>query len=93
MRLLFSMTSALSTLALGCAAPAEVPAPETDLEAARESLMTADRDWFEAYSASDSPPDVFVDLLVDGAYLLPPNTPQAVGRAAIRCWRLRWCWT
>ncbi len=84
MRLLFSMTSDLLMLAWGCAAPGLVPAPELDLEAERESLMRADRGWSAAYSTSDSPPDVFVDMVADGAYLLPPGAPQAIGKAAIR---------
>jgi ketosteroid isomerase-like protein len=76
-------TAALSSLTLvmvvGCS-----PQPEIDVDAERNALMSADRAWFEAYSASDSPADAFVDQLVDNASLLPPGAPLAQGKEAVR---------
>lgn len=83
MRKLLFVTSLL-LFALGCAAPAEAPPPQVDLAAERASLMDADRNWFEDYAASDSPQDAFVNLVVDDAYLLPPDAPMARGKEEIR---------
>jgi ketosteroid isomerase-like protein len=73
-------------LALGCApapAPPE-PEPVIDLEAERASLLATDRAWFEAYSTSETPEDVFADNVVDHASLLPPGAPMSKGRESIR---------
>jgi ketosteroid isomerase-like protein len=79
MRITASLSSVTLLLMVGCS-----PQPEIDLDAARDALMSADRAWFEAYSASENPPDAFVDELVDDAYLLPPDAPLARGKEAIR---------
>ena len=84
MRKLLSVASVFLLLAVGCAPAGEAPAPEVDLEAERASLMQADEAWFEAYSTSDNPADVFVTLVVDDAYFLPPDAPLARGKEAIR---------
>ncbi len=82
MRVLFGV-ALLSLMALACAPTAEAP-PPIDLEAERASLLQTDASWFEAYSASDSPADVFAAQVVADASLLPPGAPLAVGREAIR---------
>ena len=84
MRPLIPASLSVLLLSVGCA-PAAPPAPEIDLEAERARILQADRDWYEAYTASDDPVSVFVDNLVpEGAQLLPPDAPLAVGRDAIR---------
>ena len=72
MRFIASVSSLTFLLTVACS-----PQPEVDLDAERTSLMAADRAWFEAYSASDSPADVFVGEMADNAYLLPPDAPLA----------------
>lgn len=68
----------------GCAPQPQVAEPEPlDLDAERGALMAADRAWAEAYAASDSPADAFVDGVVDQAYLLSPGSPLAQGKEAI----------
>ncbi len=86
MRNFLSVTSACLLLALACAPAPEPPAPEPeiDLEAERASLMAADQAWYEAYSTSENPAEVFTLNVVDGAYLLPPGAPMAKGRENIR---------
>ena len=79
MRIAASLSSVTLLMIVGCS-----PQQEIDLDAALNALMSADRTWFEAYSASESPPDAFVDKLVDNAYLLPPDAPLAQGKEAIR---------
>jgi ketosteroid isomerase-like protein len=79
MRITASLSSVTLLVMVGCS-----PQPEVDLEAARNALISADRAWFEAYSVSESPPDAFVDGLVDNAQLLPPDAPLAQGKEAIR---------
>lgn len=74
----------VSILTCACAPPAEPPAPTLDVEAEIASLLAADRAWFEAYSASETPADVFADNVTEDAYLLPPGAPRADGREAIR---------
>lgn len=71
-------------LAVACSPSAEPPPPAVDLEAERAALMAADRGWYEAYAASDSPADVFAGQVVDDARLLPPGAPRADGREAVR---------
>ena len=82
MRLILPLTLSSLLLTVGCAS-SEAPAPDIDLEAERASLMMADRDWFQAYSMSDSPVDVFVEALLDDAHLLPPAAPLASGKDAV----------
>ncbi len=83
MRPMLPMTLSCRLLAVGCAPTPEAPPPGIDLAAERASLMRADQDWFQAYSMSDSPVDVFVDALLDDAHLLPPGAPLAAGKDAI----------
>lgn len=83
MRTPLVLAALVFTLALGCA-PAVEPPPEVDVEAVRASLMAADQAWYDAYSASDTPADVFAAKVTEDAYLLPPNAPVAQGREAIR---------
>ncbi len=86
MRNLLSVTSVCLLLALGCAPAPTPPEPEpvVDLEAERASLMVADQAWFEAYSTSETPADVFAGNVVDDSYLLPPGAPMSKGRESIR---------
>ncbi len=70
-------------ISIGCAPAPEVPEP-LDLDVERGAIMTADQDWSDAYSNSDSRPDAFIDALVDNARLLPPDGPLAQGKEAIR---------
>ncbi len=86
MRKALAATPLALLMALGSAAPEPAPAapPEIDLEAESAALMAADRAWFEAYSASDSPADVFAEQVVEDAALLPPEAPLTQGREAIR---------
>lgn len=75
--------TSLSSLALmilvGCGAQ-----PEIDMEAERNALLGVDRAWFEAYSNSNSPADVFAEKVADDGTLLPPGAPLAQGREAVR---------
>lgn len=82
MRVSIAVGALFSTFLLGCA-PAAEPPPEIDLEAARTALMAADQAWFEEYSASDTPADVFAANMAEGAYLLPPDAPMVQGREGI----------
>lgn len=78
MRITASLSLITFFMIVGCS-----PQPEIDLDAARNALMSADRAWFETYSASESPADAFVGKLVDNASLLPPGAPLAQGKEAI----------
>jgi ketosteroid isomerase-like protein len=82
MRVSLIPTSLILLLALGCA-PCEKP-PTIDLEAERSALLAADAAWFEAYSTSDTPADVFAGGVTADADLLPPGAPLTQGREAIR---------
>ncbi len=86
MRRLMS-TLVLLLLVVGCAAPAEPPAepatPQIDLAAEREALMQADRSWAADYAASDDRAAAFTNLMLDDAYLLPPDAPIAHGKEEI----------
>lgn len=70
--------SSLSLVIAGCGTQ-----PAVDVAAEREALLEADRAWFEAYSASDDPVEAFVGQMAEGAALLPPGAPLAVGAEAI----------
>ena len=59
------------------------PQPEIDLDAERDALLSADRSWLDAYSASDNPADAFVAQFLDDGTLLPPDFPLAQGKEAI----------
>lgn len=83
MRRLLCLTSFLLVVTIGCASPAQDPAPTVDLGAERASLMEADQAWADAYAASENPADAFVSFMVDDAYLLPPDAPLAQGTEAI----------
>jgi len=81
-KLLLTLSGLL--LFAACASPPEPAVVEIDLDAARAAVMQADQDWYQAYSSSDNPVEVFVDGLVDdGAHLLPPDAPLSVGKEAI----------
>lgn len=90
MRTSFLLAIVFLLSAVGCApaaeplGPQEPAEPQVDLAAERESLMQADRDWYEAYSSSDTGPDAFVERVLDDARLLPPDAPLAQGKEAIR---------
>jgi ketosteroid isomerase-like protein len=79
MRVTVSLSSLTLLIVVGCSPSGGAP----DLDAERSALLSADRAWFAAYSASDSPADAFVNQLVENAYLLPPDAPMAQGKEAI----------
>jgi len=78
MRFTTSLTTLTLAMIVGCS-----PQPAVDLDAERDALMSADRTWFEAYAASDTPADVFAAKMTDDASLLPPDAPMARGKEAI----------
>jgi len=79
MRLPAALPSLILVTAVGCSTQ-----PTIDVDAQRSALMDTDRAWFEAYSASDNRPETFVENLLEGASLLPPDAPLVRGRDAIR---------
>ncbi|MHC5209885.1 MAG: YybH family protein [Planctomycetota bacterium] len=80
MRQRFLVTALFLSLALGCAPAAGDPVQDIDLEAARASLMEADRAWVADHLASDSPLDVLDGHLTDDVRVLAPDAPIAQGR-------------
>ena len=73
---LFSLLILAAPVLAGCA---QQPEP-IDLDAARASLMEADRAW------SETPPsaDAFTAFMAEGAHFLNVDGPLAVGREEIR---------
>ncbi|HEY7700200.1 MAG TPA: DUF4440 domain-containing protein [Vicinamibacteria bacterium] len=65
----------LTTLAAAC----QPAAPPVDLEAAKKSLMDADKAW----SATTNSTESFMSFFADGASVYPANAPIQTGREAI----------
>lgn len=79
MRCVVSLSSLTLLMTIGC-----TPQPAVDVDAERTALMDTDRNWVEAFNASDSPADIFADQFLDDGSLLPPDAPLAQGREAVR---------
>jgi ketosteroid isomerase-like protein len=84
MRQRLAVTTLSLLLGFACSPAAGRAAQEVDLEAARTSLMEADRAWFESYSTSDDPLEVFEAHLLDDARVLAPDAPIARGKQEAR---------
>lgn len=78
MRITSTLTSLTLLMSVGCSTQSAI-----DLDAERNALMDADRAWFQAYSSSDNPADVFVAQFGDDGSLLPPDAPLAHGKEAV----------
>jgi len=78
MRFTAPITSLTLLMIVGCSTQ-----PEIDMDAERDALLSADRAWLEAYSASDNPAEAFVAQLLDDASFLPPDNPLAQGKEDI----------
>ena len=68
---------------LACA-QVEAPVEAVDLEAVKAELMARDKAWADAYASAENSTDAFMAPFEDGARLLAPDTPLAVGKDAIR---------
>jgi ketosteroid isomerase-like protein len=74
------MKSSFSLLLLTSLVAACQPAPPpVDLEAAKKSLMDADKAWSETTKNTET----FVSFFADDASIFPPNAPIQTGREAI----------
>ena len=72
----YSLITTLLVLSLGCVGPA----PEAvDLDAARNAIMAADKVWSETVGDLEATMSFFAE----DARFLPPDAPQANGRAEI----------
>ncbi len=68
---------------LACA-PVEAPVEPVDLEAVKAELIEKDKAWAAAYASAENSTDAFMAQFEDGARMLAPDVPLAVGKDAIR---------
>ena len=72
----YSLITTLLVLSLGCVGPAPEP---VDLNAARNAIMAVDKAWSETTADLET----MMSFFAEGARFLPPDAPQANGRAEI----------
>ncbi len=76
MRRQYSLIAAVLVLSLACAELAPEP---VDLDAARNAIMAADKAWSETMGDLEAT----LSFFAEDARFLPPDAPQANGRAKI----------
>lgn len=78
MRKLAGSIPTLYLLALTACAP-----PQVDLEAAREELLSTDREWSRTAAAGEDV-EAIVDFWTEDARVFPPGHPVVEGKEALR---------